>query len=387
MEKITDFFDKTFRKDVYQNMLNEQENQSLVQILNQMQTSGGINPEEAAVTTSTCIAAVTSCESVRSEFADNHADALLDKLLDEAEKCDDCHLILNKLCFGLSAYPGFVAANETLSPDELFWRYYAEKGKSRTIEELKDEIRNVLKDYWLTPQVMWALIERLESSGDYLATATALGEDGISFKCIAAMELYLNNRDTVTIHEAANAVCATVESQAAADAVSRGMITRDAAKKILLIAGITLAVVGLGIMVYQSGCAAALAKTAISAAEEAIASIPEIFRVFKVDTVTSDIRTVYTPLIKTARHRELIGGILLVFGLLTATLSEKSANLIGKIRTGATTTEKDRVKSGLQQIADSLHLPEETISFQTDRQLQWEGLSQVQSQSITPGTT
>lgn len=393
MENGFVFFDKTFRKDIYQNMVNEQEHQSLMQTLIQMQTAQGINRKEAAAMAGLCIMAVTSCESIRSELTEDTA-SLVEEILGHAEKSDDAERILHKLYFGLSVYPDFVAANNQMTVDELFWRYYREIKGTKTIETLKSDIRNALVNYRLTPEVIQAMAMKMEGSGDYLATAAALGEGGISFKCIAAMELYLNNRDTMTIHEAANIACAGVEVQAAADAVGRGMLTRDVAKKILIIAGITLAVVGLGIMIYQAGSVAALAEAAAGVVDQYI-KIPAVFAEFAthaatgehvalVSTADSIRKLVYDPLIKAAEHKLELGGIVMALGAAAVGLSKKTADLIGKFRAGFT-AEKETAKAGLQQLAVQRQSRETTPAVQTEHQTEQEADLLRQTQPATLG--
>ena len=390
MENGVNFFDKTFHKDIYQNMIDEQKLQSLMQTLIRMQTAEGLSQEKAAATASACITAVTSCESIRSELAENTV-PLVEEVLEQAEKSHDAELLLHKLYFGLAVYPDFVASDSQLTVEELFWRYYNENKETRTIEALKGDIRSALTDYRLTPEAMQALVKKMEGSGDYLAAATALGEGGISFKCIAAMELYLNGADTMTIHEAANIACAGVEIQAAADAVGRGLITRDMAKKILILAGITLAVVGLGIMLYQAGAVTTL-KGAASAVVDQYVKMPAVFAEFAfhsatgehvalLNTADSIRKHIYNPLIKAAEHKLETGGIVMALGAATVALSRKTADMIGKFRAGFT-AEKESVKAGLQQIAHS----QETIpEVQAEDQTMWEENLQRQTQQATLG--
>ena len=393
MENGFDFFDKTFHRDIYENMVKEQEHQSLMQTLIQMQTTQGIHQQEAAVMAGLCMTAVASCESIRRELTEDTASAVAE-ILAHAEKSDDAQKLLHQLHFGLSVYPDYVAANNHMSVEELFWRYYRENKETRTIEELKTDVRNDLVNYRLTPEVMQALTKKMEGSGDYLATAAALGEGGTRFKCIAAMELYLNSRDTMTIHEAANIACAGVEIQAAADAVGQGMITRDMARKVLIIAGITLAVVGLGIMIYQAGSAAALAKAAAGVVDQ-YAKMPAVFaefathniageHVFVLNTANSIRKSVYDPLIAAAKHTAEIGGIVMALGAAAVALSGKTADLIGKFRAGFT-SEKERVQAGLQQIAEHRQPQETILAVQAQHQTLQEENLQQQIQPATLG--
>jgi len=371
METKYNFFDRTFHQDIYQGMVDTQENHALTQTLIRMQIAAGINREEAAAMAGLCIAAVTSCESVRQEISSDTR-AMVKDILADAENAGDRELILHKLHFGLAVYPEHAADENAVSADELFWRYYNETKGDMTCEELKEAIFTALESYSLSPAVLRAMAQKMGSSGDYLATAAALGEGGISFKCIATMELYLKNREAMTIHEAANIACAGVEIQAVADTLGKGMITREAAKKILIVAGITLVVVGIGIVLYNAGSAVALAKAAAGVADHVIA-MPEVFAEFAT-TVTAagepglilssaeTIRkTVYRPLIKVAENKQLIGGLVAAGGAAMVGLSQKTADLIGKFRAGFT-NDKATVTAGLQEAADYVPHQDKTIS-------------------------
>lgn len=393
MEKDFNIFDKAFHKDIFQNMVDEQERQSLLHTLIEMQTAQRVDREAAAAAAELCIVAVTGCESIRSELAEDSL-PLVNEMLERAEKSEDAELILQKLYFGLEVYPDFVAADDRMTAEERFWRYYSENKGTKSIDVLKEDIRDALGNYRLTPEVMQALVMKMEGSGDYLGAATALGEGGISFKCIAAMELYLNNQDTMTIYEAANIACAGVELQAAADAVGQGMITRDMARKILIVAGITLAVVGLGIMIYYAGSAAALAKTAAGVADQLV-TIPEVFAEFATHTVAGEpafllntadsIRKyVYGPLIEAAKHKELLGGVVVALGAATVGLSRKTADLIGKFRVGFTEQGK-QIREWFRLIQQAPHAREEAPAAQTGWQTAQEEIQERQTRPATVG--
>ena len=343
MENTFAFFDKTFHRDIYQDMLDNEKQQLLLQTLIQMQTEHGIRNQEAAEQAERCIEAVTGCESIRSALAEDTV-SMVEQMLDYARKSEDAELALHKLYFGMAIYPDFVASTNRVTAEELFWRYYGENKGTKTLEELKQDIRDSLADYQLTPEVMQTLIMKMESSGDYLATAAALGEGGISFKCIAAMELYLKNRDAMTIEEAANLACAGVEIQAAANAVGQGLITRDVARKILIVAGITLVVVGMAMTLYYTGKLAGLSEVITPFVED----LPLIFEEF-----SESFETVFrynNPLYPITKKKVVHGAIIIGLGTIVTTISQHTADLIGKFRIGFT-TDKEPAKEGLQQLA------------------------------------
>lgn len=355
MEQKIDFFDKTFRRDVYQNLIDEQETKALLETLVRMQKEQGIDQQEAETTAHMCLAAVVSCESIRSAVVDN-AQSVVDELLAQVEDSWDSELTLHKLYFGITEYQQHVATGEQKGAEELFWQYYNKNKDTKSVAELKEDIRNALKDYRLNPEMIQAMTNAMTASGDYLAVATALGEGGISFKCITAMEVYLNNRDTMTIHEAANIACTAVEVQATADAVGRGLITRKTAKKLLIIAGIVLAVVALALAIHYGGIAMALAE---KAASTLMMPLAPVFAEFAIHTAKDG--TAWTPapftrhipesVIKAAKSKEILASFVMALGVAGVALSKKTSDLIGKFRAGFT-VEKDRITQGLQAVVE-----------------------------------
>ena len=386
-------FDNTFHQEIYQGMVDAQEHRELTGILVRMQTEAGISRDEAIENAKLCISAVISCESIRMEITDN-APEILDSLLEDVAGSDQRDLILHKMYFGLTVHRDPAALEmleKGMSEEELFWRYYSENKDGMTAEELEQGIRSAMSGYDLSPEVLEALGKKLEASGDYLATSAALGSGGISFKSIAAMELYLKNRDSMSIHEAANIACASVEAQAAADAVGKGMLTRSAAKKILIIAGITLVVVGIAIAAFYSGNVSALGKAA-AVLQDQYMVLPQVFADFATTispagdplllTQSADFvkNTVFLPAIQAAKRKELIGGLVMVLGGATAALSQKTADLLGRFRVGFT-DRKQNIKKGLTVPAESA--PQKSPLYHWD--LPQQTAEETQTQSVPTG--
>ena len=77
MNHTPDFFDKTFPREIYRQMLETGNSKNLIQTLADMQTAHGISTEQAQQTAQICLAAVASCEGIR-EAAYEDSGALLD---------------------------------------------------------------------------------------------------------------------------------------------------------------------------------------------------------------------------------------------------------------------------------------------------------------------
>lgn len=388
MENNINFFDKTFSREIYEHILEVGEKHNLMDTLVKMQTSQGIGRDAAEQTAKLCVAAVASCESVRDEVSENAA-SVLEKLFAQIDKgpATSQALSLQKLYFGLTFYsdPDTLAELEKgTSADELFWKFYSEESARKpqqSVEELKSRVRAAAENFCISPELMALMVKKAESSGDYLASAAALGEAGTVFKCVAAMDIYLNNADSMTIHEAANIACAGAQTQAAADAVSKGLISRDLAKKILIAASIAAVIIGVGILCYSVSAAAAAAKTATAVAgaynAASIFELPAVFAEFATVTTASGapatqlvagassaVKTVAS--IKTqAMIGQAIGVLISAAGLVMTTLSDKAAAAIGKLSVGFRGDNKS-VAEGLNIIAGD-ELTARSVSFGYDQ--------------------
>ena len=119
---------------------------------------------------------------------------------------------------------------EGKSRSDLFAQYYdaAQQDETVTEETLTADIRQQLLSLAASPEIMTAIVHKLEGTNGMLPNAAAVSADGQRFQCILAMQLYLSNRgDGMTTTEAAAMACSAVEVQAIADAAGRGLLTRD----------------------------------------------------------------------------------------------------------------------------------------------------------------
>lgn len=102
-------------------------------------------------------------------------------------------------------------------PEAIAWSPEAE-------DELKQQLVEKATNLRLSPAALERMRISLRNTGDYVATSAALGRDGYTLKCAAAMDLYLRNRDHITPEEAALNACAFVDLEAMADGVRVGEI-------------------------------------------------------------------------------------------------------------------------------------------------------------------
>ena len=385
MTNSVNFFDRTFPHQIYDQMIRAGEEQGLIGTLVEMQVSRGMDPVVARQTAQVCIAAVASCEGIRDAVSDD-AMAVFDQFLADlkARMGDQQLLFLHKLYFGLTAHedPGLIAQlEEGLSADDLFWRYYDRQTHRQppfSAAEMEDRVRQALGRFSLSPQVMKALTRKMESTGAYLATAAALSGQDANYKCIVAMDLYLNHAGSMTLHEAANLACAGVQSQAVADAVARGFMTRDL-------------VIGVGILLYHAGAAMAAAKTAAAMAEAANASyvleVPSVFAEFATTTTasgapgmaftavgTETVGSWAAALRQKALIGQVIGAVVAASGAVIAVLSDRAATLIGRF---SVMLHRDAavLADGLNDIAGSTVQPQTIPEKEQEEAAQEDGMA------------
>ena len=245
------------------------QNISLTDCLISMQLNEGIDEFTAEANAEECMAAISVWDSVHSQISDN-AMAVMEDLLKALARMeyDQRLTALQKIHFGLTVWEDPDSARlleEGIPVDRLFWEHteaLRKAGTTPTCEELEAQIRTALSAYSLSPACMRLLTLKMRCGAGYLASAEALGEEGRNLKCLMTMDLWLRNRDTMTLTEAAAEAATDVQTQAVEDALQRGYITRDVAKMILIAVGITLAVIGV-IYIVQSLPAVASALSAI----------------------------------------------------------------------------------------------------------------------------
>lgn len=386
MKNSMDFFTRTFQTGIYEKMIQAAEDTNLIQVLEEMQTKQGVEADAAKNNAKLCIAAVASCESVYDSALEDRQ-AVINQLLNHVhtKPAQTQEVALHKLYFGLTAHQDPQLAEklaEGASVEDLFWKYYTRQEEHPIpAAELENAIKKAADGFVLSGELMKAQAKKMEATGKYLATAAALGENGANYKCVVAMELYLNSQGTMTIHEAANVACAGVQTQAVADAVSRGILTRDMAKKILIVAAIAAVVIGVGILLYNAGAAAMAAKTASTLANAPyLMEMPEVFAPFAVATSASGTPLTYSMLASgeavaakaaelkgAAVAKEAVGVVVAALGTAAAVLSDRTAALIGKL---STMFQKDTkpLADGLNAVAEcgaeaySVWTEEETVA-------------------------
>ena len=213
----------------------------MMAVLRRMQEPCGISDYKAKENADMLIQLVAAHENAVNMLSDDALDVLDAFLNDPSTKsCCDRKTLLQQLHFGLKFYEDeelIKKMAQGTSESDLFREYYARRDEDPTFTEakLEEEIRGMMGNYRISPTAMRKIVRQMEKSQDLRATAAELGEEGMRFKAVAAMDLYLRNQGTMTMEEAVHIACTNVELQAVADGVSQGLITEERARKILAV--------------------------------------------------------------------------------------------------------------------------------------------------------
>lgn len=222
----------------------------LLTALVDMQTKAGINERKAYETANELIGEVARFECTK-ELVQEETTAVLDDFLKCARNLQgyDRKVILHQMAFGLELYsdPAMLdKIKEGATPDELFRAYYAAHGEDPALTEevLEKNIRRKMEQFRLSPGALRTIAGKLGKSREVLATAAALGEHHLRFRCVAAMDLYLRTADTISVADAVSLSCTHADVEAAADAVARGEMAAETAAKIIAAVCLTALILG-----------------------------------------------------------------------------------------------------------------------------------------------
>ncbi len=344
------FFKETYNQDIYEEMVSVQNGNSVKDVLLKQQRDRGISTDAARKNADAIMLAVSSVESVRQDVSDDPT-AVLDKLFEDIDQLEDPYLRYCQLYFCLTAHTdedAIAKFNDGVSEETLFWQFYDRNKDTMTVDELKSGIRKAVAGYDLPEPVLKSMAEKFRDSKHYFATAAAMGDFGYNIKCIAAMNMYLDSNGTLSVQEAANRACTDVEFQAVADSVNKGFLTSETAKMLLIIAGITLAIVGIATAIYFIGSQVTLAEAVTTVVKF---KEPDVFSVFADTSYTVSNEMLYKPMIEAAKKKEVIGWTTMFGGIGLTKFSPKLAELIGKFRVGID-ENGNNVAKGLDSIAD-----------------------------------
>lgn len=326
--------------DIYEKMKAAATAKKVDPILIQMQTDCGIAPQLAMENARLCMELVASRQLVHSLVSED-ARKVLAQFLEYVEDMDRSKrdMILRYLHFGFTIYrkKDLVARleqGETL--DQLFQQYGLELYPTAPTAE---EVLMVMEQYRLSEETAQILWKKMAVSKDYLTFAARLGEDSRNFECIAAMKLYLENRDTMTLEQAVNQAGDDVAVLAAGDALSQAPAVSEKVKKLLLVAGIVTIIVGAGLILYGAGSLIAANKMVVGVAVE----MPKVFAEFAMGTtaagkpalILGGVSQAVVDAAMAAGKTKLVAGTVTALGGAAVTaVSGMAGELAGKIAVG-----------------------------------------------------
>ena len=251
---------------------------------------------------------------------------------------------------------------EAMGDDELFRQTIADSEKAYTdnrgdvrfgpgsVETLKAELLKKMGNMNLSPKAMDRMISRLKNSGDYTATAAALGRRGFALKSVAAMTAYLEAGEGADITEAVTGACASVDVQALGDAVNRGLIARKAAR--IILGAIVLAVT---LMLL-------------------IACFSELSLAFSALSTVTD-KVLLMSIGKEALVLVLLANGVMDFPTLMEPVTEKAADWAGRLTvllSGLVRKGKEAVEDGLKAVIESVSIPDGDAEADDELELNWE---------------
>lgn len=253
MNTQMELFTKGEFSDLYRNI---REDEGMLAVMCQMQKPYGITERKAYENADAVIRLVAAHENVSNMLSEDALD-VLDTFLKDSEKMSsyDRKVLLHQLYFGLKVCQDealIEQVKEGTGESALFRAYYNRCGEDPAItaEMLEEDIRKLMGNYRISPEAMRVIVRQMEKSQDLRATASALGREGMRFKCIVAMDLYLRNKDSMTMDQAVNIACTNVQLQAAADGVSNGLITEERAKKIFFVVAVACVLCSIALALY-----------------------------------------------------------------------------------------------------------------------------------------
>ena len=332
---------------------NVSSDQGMMQVMCQMQTKYGIHEHKALANADEMVHLVVMRQNFNNLLSED-AEGVLEEFLKASHRMGgyERKVLLHQLYFGLKMYqhPEMLQElSEGTSKEKLFRNYYAKCGEdpSITCDVLEYEIRRLMGDYHISADMMRVVAKKLEKGQDMLATAAALGENGLRFQCITAMDLYLRNQDTMTMAEAANVACTHVGLEAAADASGCGMLSRKRTQKLLMAVALGGILFGLAMWFFAPQIMtigkAVVANPGWIAANQAT-------KVAAIKGVATGAKTVHKA-VMVAKDGLLLGSLCI------AAISDKAAEWMGRVaaeRTFARKLEESKAAEALYHLADGM---------------------------------
>lgn len=228
---------------------------SLFELLTGLYIKTGVSEMKAAEMARETIFEVARYSNIKNMLLKDESAEIFDEFLsclgDRAENEEEKMNYLYELDFGFGLYQSeemVKKLHEGKSVGDLFTEYRNDVATvNLTEEELKQSIKNSISTYYISEKNMNELVKMLKNSNALHYTGATAGENAERFKSIIAAYIYKNANGKININEAVGLACTAVDTEDVADAVGRGLIAKDKARKIL---GVILAAGCLAFVLY-----------------------------------------------------------------------------------------------------------------------------------------
>ncbi|MBQ8028530.1 MAG: hypothetical protein IJ262_03885 [Clostridia bacterium] len=241
MEKYCVFSSETYKK-FYKNITSDKE---LFEVLKAMPADYEVTVEDAEALAEKFMAATANYEYVRDCALDENAMAAIEDCIETLSRKTQFTKteILHRMNCGLSLSDDSEKLGSLCSSEEVFQQYMKTQGKTQVSEEeLMELLKEKLSHIGLASDHLRDYAKRMNKTKDPLASSVVLGKNGYKFRCIAAMDIYLSNKD-LSVEEAVCMASTQADLQAVASAVRHGEVSEKYAQKLIKILFATVRIV------------------------------------------------------------------------------------------------------------------------------------------------
>lgn len=348
------------------------EDKGLMTVLAEMQVKQGIPERKAFENAGDMVRLVAERQNLEDLLSED-ARKTLDLFLSKSGQMNgyDRKVLLHQMYFGMKLYqdPELVERLQSgTSREALFHEYYTRCGEDPAVTEemLEKDIRSMISGYRISPKAMRCIAGRMARRRDLFATSAALGEKGLRFKCITAMDLYLRNKDNMTMEEAVNISGTNVQLEGVADALSCGQITCSRANMLLTVVCLASFLVGVAVLFSVPHSGASMDALVDNATMEKMGNIfsdPGYIRVTRGAEVGHETNmAIFEALKNTATRTQTVTGkvqglrntadMLMGVSLVTGLISEKAAALMGRLAAKHKFAQYDEAHTAAETLND-----------------------------------
>jgi len=117
---------------------------------------------------------------------------------------------------------------------------------------LREKLMKQVESMSISPKAVRRMAKKAMKNNSYVSVAAEYARDSFNMKSTLAMEIYLENKDNMSVEEAVAIACGRITVEEAAKAVYSGQLTEKAASEIITYAGLA-ALIFLGLVLADAG--------------------------------------------------------------------------------------------------------------------------------------